>query len=110
MTHFANKETYAIAESWKELNHESRIAKMSVVIKNTQFAELFRFTRALDSGAVYVSMEQPIGPSTRGTTLLGLEEFLKIKVDRGINVWCEPIADRNSLRNLRGVQIINKGT
>jgi len=107
LTHFANAETDAISESWKELNQESRIIKMSEVIKDTQFAELFRFTRALDSGAVYVSMEQPIGPSTRGTTLLDLEEFLKIKVEKGINVWCEPIGDRNSLRNLRGVQIIN---
>jgi hypothetical protein len=107
LTHFANNETDAITESWRELNQDSRIAKMSEVIKDTQFSELFRFTRALDSGAVYVSMEQPIGPSTRGATLLNFEEFLKIKVDKGINVWCEPIGDRNSLRNLRGVQIIN---
>ena len=107
MTTFANSDTDSVTESWKKLDQESRLERLNDVIQETHFKELLIFTRALDSGAVYVSMQQSIGPSLRGTTLLDLEELLKNKVDKGLNVWCEPIGDRNSLRNLRGVQIIN---
>jgi hypothetical protein len=37
--------------------------------------------------------------------ILDLEEFLKNHLDSGISIWCEPLGDKNSLRNLRGIQI-----
>ena len=41
----------------------------------------------------------------RGLFLLELEEKLKLAVDQGITVWCEPVGDKSKLRNLRGVEI-----
>ena len=35
----------------------------------------------------------------------GLEEDLKLNIDKGLTVWCEPLGDKNSLRNLRGIKI-----
>lgn len=107
LTKFAESETDAVSLEWSQLDQESRIAKVVALLEKTQFKDSFGVSRATDTGAVYVTMLQPLGPSSRGSILLDLEEFLKEKVDRGINVWCEPIGDRNSLRNLRGVQIIN---
>ena len=51
------------------------------------------------SEATYVSLVGAIGVSKRGSLLLDLEQFLMEREDRGINVWCEPIGNRNSLRN-----------
>ena len=107
MTKFATSETDSVTPEWANLDEDSRISKIVALLENTEFKDLFSVSRATESGAVYVKMTEPLGPSNRGSKLLDLEEFLKEKVDIGINVWCEPIGDRNSLRNLRGVQIIN---
>ena len=107
MTKYAASETDSASPEWRKLDQESRISKIEAVLENTEFNDSFAVSRATESGAVYVTMTQPLGPSDRGAKLLDLEEFLKEKIDRGISIWCEPIGDRNSLRNLRGVQIIN---
>ena len=48
---------------------------------------------------------EPHGPEIRGTKLLDLEELLKENVDLGITIWLEPLGDKNSLRNLRGIEV-----
>ena len=50
-------------------------------------------------------MIQNISVSKRGLFLLELEEELKRNIDQGLTIWCEPIGDKNSLRNLRGIQM-----
>ena len=50
-----------------------------------------------DEACVYFSTAEELIDKT--------EFYLKNKIDRSINVWCEPIGDKNSLRNLRGIQI-----
>ena len=37
--------------------------------------------------------------------LLDFESELKIGVDQGLVVWCEPLGDKSTLRNLRGIEI-----
>jgi hypothetical protein len=34
-----------------------------------------------------------------------LEDYLKESIDAGLVVWLEPFGDRNSLRNLRGIEV-----
>ena len=41
----------------------------------------------------------------RGPLLLDFEVFLKEAIDPGLVVWLEPLGDRNSLRNLRGIEV-----
>lgn len=110
MTKFANSETDAISSNWQNLDQDSRISTVIEALEGSRFSQMFTVSRALESGAVYVTALRPLGPNIRGSTLLDLEAYLKERVEKGISLWCEPIGDRNSLRNLRGVQIINQGT
>ena len=70
------------------------------------FVEFITPTRALDDGQVYFSFKKQVSSSIRGVFLLDLEILIKNKIDAGIIIWCEPIGDKNSLRNLRGIEII----
>ena len=43
--------------------------------------------------------------SERGVLLLNIEDWIKNKLDNGITIWHESIGDKNSLRNLRGIEV-----
>ncbi len=60
---------------------------------------------AKQDGQIIVSLLESISASKRGTLLLDLEVFLKEAIDPGLVVWLEPLGDRNSLRNLRGIEV-----
>jgi hypothetical protein len=57
------------------------------------------------SGEVFTSFLNPLSARDRGTFLLDLESLLKASIEESITVWCEPLGDKNSLRNLRGIEI-----
>jgi hypothetical protein len=75
------------------------LVSISSAIEDSEFAGLARCTKTTISEATYVSLVGAIGVSKRGSLLLDLDQFLMEREDRGINVWCEPIGNRNSLRN-----------
>ncbi len=60
---------------------------------------------AKPDGQIIVSLVKPISASERGPLLLDLEAFLKLAIDPSLVVWLEPLGDRNSLRNLRGIEV-----
>ncbi len=53
---------------------------------------------------VIVSLKENMPPEKRGTFLLDLEDEL-CKVDAMVRVWHTPLGDKNSLRNLRGINL-----
>lgn len=53
---------------------------------------------------VEVRIKGHLPPQDRGRLLLDLEDAL-CKDDSSIRVWHTPLGDKNSLRNLRGVQL-----
>ena len=63
-------------------------------------------TNKLQSGIVNyeVRLLTALPPRERGSLLLDLEDEL-CKSDANIRVWHTPLGDKNSLRNLRGVQL-----
>ena len=63
-------------------------------------------TNKLQSGIVNyeVKLLTALTPRERGSLLLDLEDEL-CKLDANIRVWHTPLGDKNSLRNLRGVQL-----
>ena len=71
----------------------------------TTFKGKVEVIEAKKDGQVIVRFLEALGPERRGTVLLDLEEYLKRTVDRGLTVWLEPLGDRNSLRNLRGIEV-----
>jgi len=60
---------------------------------------------ARQDGQVIVKFLEPLGPDKRGTVLLDFEQALKDTIDAGLVVWLEPLGDRSSLRNLRGIEV-----
>ena len=107
MTKFASTPTDAISTSWINKSKEQRLNDLAAATLGTRFEEFVTPTRALDNGQVYISLNKPVNSSERGQLLLDLESHYKTSVEVGINLWCEPLGDKNSLRNLRGIQVIS---
>jgi hypothetical protein len=107
MTKFASTPTDAISASWITKSKEQRVKELVAATIGTRFEEFVTPTRALDNGQVYISLNTPVNSSDRGQLLLDLEIHYKENVELGINIWCEPLGDKNSLRNLRGIQVIS---
>jgi hypothetical protein len=102
---FANDETPQPNQDWVALSDSARLDRLQEKMGKGSGYEIFQPTRAFTTGQVYVALSEPIGSSLRGGLLLDLEEHLKVTVDPAISVWCEPLGDKNSLRNLRGIEI-----
>jgi len=62
-------------------------------------------TAAKQNGQIIVNLVESMPASKRGPLLLSLEAFLKEAIDPSLVVWLEPLGDRNSLRNLRGIEV-----
>ena len=107
MTKQASKPTDAVSILWINKSKGQRVSELVAATLGTRFEEFITITRALDRGEVFVALNKPIHPSERGQLLLDLESYYKNKVEFGINLWCEPLGDKNSLRNLRGIQVIS---
>jgi len=56
-------------------------------------------------GQVIIRILETLSADKRGTLLLDCEAFLKESIDPALAVWLEPVGDRNSLRNLRGIEV-----
>ena len=101
--------------SWENDSEENRLdivrkalsaSPESVQLIILQFLkEKIEILEAKKDGQVIVRFLEAFGPQLRGTILLDLEEYLKGTVDQGVTVWLEPLGDRNSLRNLRGIEV-----
>lgn len=109
----SNKNFYAEVDSpnpsasWLALSESLRIEKINQVIdqKNTTFSKELLVVSAKNNGEVVVRILSPLTASVRGTLLLDFEEFLKQEIDQGITAWGEALGDKNSLRNLRGIEV-----
>ena len=53
---------------------------------------------------VEVRFSDSLSPAERGPLLLDLEDAM-CQDDSSIRIWHTPLGDKNSLRNLRGVQL-----
>jgi hypothetical protein len=102
---FANEDSPLAGSGWVSMDEPLRLEALITQIQTrTEFSGITP-TRTSVTGQVYVALKEPIGSSLRGGLLLDLEEHLKKTIDPAINIWCEPLGDKNSLRNLRGIEI-----
>lgn len=94
---------------WVNDSDVGRLERVSVALSEsstgTTFKEKVEIVEAKRDGQVIVKFIETFGPELRGTILLDLEEYLKKRVDLGLTVWLEPMEDRNTLRNLRGIEV-----
>ena len=101
----ANAETPVTQTTWKLMPDIERINLLNEQIGKKQDYMSISINKTTESGQVLVQLDGKLSASERGVYLLDFERYLKDNVDQGINVWCETIGDKNSLRNLRGIQI-----
>ena len=102
---FSKSKTPQTNDDWIKKSEKERIEIISKELKKDVLYEEFIVTKAPDNGQVVLKIEQIMPANERGLFLLELEEKLKLAVDQGITVWCEPVGDKSKLRNLRGVEI-----
>jgi len=101
----ANAEAPITQTPWKLMPDIERIKLLNKQIARKQDYMSITINKTTESGQVLVQLDDKFSASERGVYLLDFERYLKDNVDQGINVWCETIGDKNSLRNLRGIQI-----
>lgn len=104
---YAHTETPTPGKSWCQLSDDAKL----VLVNNTMTAnsvfsnKVLLAVEAKSDGQVIIRLLETISADKRGTLLLDLEDFLKESIDPGLVVWLEPFGDRNSLRNLRGIEV-----
>ena len=103
---FASHTTPLPSSTWKIISEEVRIAKVKLAIKDFPGNEIIEIKQAHIDGQVTIVLNNVLTASLRGLFLLDLEEWLKKMLDNGITIWHEPIGDKNSLRNLRGIEVV----
>lgn len=102
---FADVNSPETSMGWRKLEPHQRINRVADLIINRPEFQKIKVTRALPDGQVFVEFLEPLAPAVRGSLLLDFESELKVIVDQGLVVWCEPLGDKSTLRNLRGIEI-----
>lgn len=104
---YALSPTPKVSSEWLGKSESDRKNDIEHVmgLSNAQSLKDFKVISCKEDGQVIVAINAVMGPAERGTKLLDLEEILKREVDNGITVWAESLGDKNSLRNLRGIEV-----
>lgn len=104
---YANTCTPTPGYAWCQLSDEGRLALVNSVVgtKMASLTKVIVIEDAKPDGQVIVNLLEPLPADKRGTLLLDLEALLKESIDPGLVVWLEPLGDRSSLRNLRGIEV-----
>ena len=97
------------SQKWSELGINEKIRLINNVLEenNPDILDTIEIISAKKDGQVICVLKQKLAASERGMFLLDVEEILKKNIDNGINLWLEPLGDKNSLRNLRGIEVKN---
>jgi hypothetical protein len=107
MNSYASSPTPKVNREWIDKDNQDRLDQINKILVGTRFEEYVSPTRTFKDGQIYFTFKKQISSSLRGVFLLDLELMLKENIDFGIVIWCEPIGDKNSLRNLRGIEILS---
>lgn len=104
---YAVTPTLSPSESWSNLRDDERIGVIRKALTEQPggLGANLVITSTKEDGQVIVSFKEPLGAAIRGSILLDLEQYLKDRIDPGLTVWLETLGDRNSLRNLRGIEV-----
>ena len=104
---FASHASPLPGSTWTNISEEKRIANVKSTIHDFPGYETIEIKQAHGNGQVTIVLNNLMTASERGIFLLDLEEWIKKMLDNGITIWHEPIGDKNSLRNLRGIEVVS---
>ncbi len=104
---YANVVTPKPSDAYTLLSDSERLVLISKSISSEvgKKFESIELVSAKSDGQVILRLREPLSADMRGTLLLDYEDLLKKRVDQGLSVWLEPLGDRSSLRNLRGIEV-----
>ena len=102
---FPNDESPKPSEKWKNMSRDERVSSIHEVIVKNNYDALQVFN-ALDHGEILLKVIRELPVRDRGNYLLDFEILLKNKIDKALYVMIEPLGDKNSLRKLRGINIV----
>jgi hypothetical protein len=104
---FANISTPLPSSSsdWLNSSEKGRIDLIKTALVDFPGSDKLQIRHALQNGQVSVEIIEATEASERGSLLLDLEAILKKEIDEGISIWHIPLGDKNSLRNLRGIEV-----
>jgi hypothetical protein len=100
----AMADTPVVKDPWIAMDVAQRIASVKEVIHSRQ-CQVCEVVSIKVDGQVIIRFSEPVAVCKRGLLLLDLEAALKKEIDQGITVWVEALGDKNSLRNLRGIEV-----
>ena len=103
---FASTPNPVLSSKWVNSSEKDRINNINTVIQNFPGHEKIEIKSALANGQVSIELNVVMEANERGFFLLDFEEWIKKMVDIGISIWHVPIGDKNSLRNLRGIEVV----
>ena len=104
-------EAYAVSPAcgvdWIQRSVMQRIALISEALSDNSYVKSYGISiiDAKADGQVTLRFAVPVAVNMRSSILLDIEIFLKEHIDNGLVVWLEPLGDKNSLRNLRGIEV-----
>ena len=92
---------------WRQLTDAQRLTRVMETLRaaTVELNGNIVIAAAKEDGQIIVNLLEPMPAGKRGQLLLDIEAFLKEAIDPGLAVWLEPLGDRNSLRNLRGIEV-----
>ena len=105
MLNYSMEKTPKVSKVWLNQNQERRINSILMIIEKNQEFNCIKVVECHDNGNVDIDLDPSIRVGKRGLYILNFEELIKKEIDHGLTVWCKPLGDKNSLRNLRGIQI-----
>ena len=104
---FASVATPTPDSAWRQLpdRERLRLVEDALAARPPSRVGIIAIVDAKRDGQVIVSLRESLPAGERGTLLLDLEANLKESIDPSLVVWLEPLGDKSSLRNLRGIEV-----
>ena len=98
-------ETPTPSEAWSTADQNKRLDLVRDALGSFSDYSNIEVIDCKSNGEVFLEMKVPMPSNQRGTLLLNAEQVLKNLVDEAITVWLEPLGDKSTLRNLRGIKV-----
>tara|TARA_A100001015_G_scaffold320417_1_gene446699 strand:- start:4354 stop:4674 length:321 start_codon:yes stop_codon:yes gene_type:complete len=98
------KLTPVVSNAWSNKGSKKQINLLNEFLIKNDVSEI-KVVKSDINGFVEIEFIKNIKISERGIFLLNIESKIKQVFDEGLTLWCTPLGDKNSLRNLRGIKI-----
>jgi hypothetical protein len=104
---FSHSDSPIASDTWRHSSAAQRLALVldTMVSSSANFGDLLQIATTHADGQVIVQLKKKPSASERSALLLDFEDHLKKTIDQGLTVWLEALGDKNSLRNLRGIEV-----